>query len=123
MEFKTKNSLAVLFEDKYPIVKGHSLIAPIRYVDSCGEQGHIVTNDHVVGDTKVVDVTFVNGNRYTAKVIASDIYSDIAVLQISQNTSQPQQQRLLSSLKPLVLGNSSDIQVGDTRYRQSFWSK
>jgi S1-C subfamily serine protease len=71
----------------------------------------------------VVDVTFVNGNRYTAKVIASDIYSDIAVLQISQNTSQPQQQRLLSSLKPLVLGNSSDIQVGDTRYRQSFWSK
>ena len=31
---KTKNSLALSFEDRYPIVKGHSLIAPIRHVDS-----------------------------------------------------------------------------------------
>ena len=76
------------------------------------KQGHIVTNGHVVDDANVVDVTFVDGNRYTAKVIASDIYSDIAVLQISQNASQ--QQRLLSSLKPLVIGNSSNIEVGDT---------
>ena len=75
-------------------------------------QGHIVTNGHVVGDAKVVDVTFPEGNRYTAKVIASDLYSDIAVLQISQNASQPQQQ--LYSLKPLVLGNSSNAEVGDT---------
>jgi S1-C subfamily serine protease len=52
------------------------------------KQGRIVTNGHVVGDAKVVYVTFPDGNRYTAKVIASDIYSDIAVLQISENTSQ-----------------------------------
>ena len=65
-----------------------------------------------MGDAKVVDITFVDGNRYTAKVIASDIYSDIAVLQISQNASQHQQQ-LLSSLKPLVIGNSSNLEVGD----------
>ena len=44
------------------------------------KQGHIVTNGHVVGDAKVVYVTFPDGDRYTAKVIASDIYSDIAVL-------------------------------------------
>jgi S1-C subfamily serine protease len=66
-----------------------------------------------VGDAKVADVTFVDGNRYTVKVIASDPYSDIAVLQISRNISQPQRQ-LLSSLKPLVIGNSSNIEVGDT---------
>ncbi len=66
-----------------------------------------------MGNAKVVDVTFVDGNRYTAKVIASDIYSDIAVLQISQNASQ-QQQQILSSVKPLVIGNSSNIEVGDT---------
>ena len=77
-------------------------------------QGHIVTNGHVVGNAKVVDVTFVDGNRYTAKVIARDIYSNIAVLKISQNASQPQQQQQLSSLKPLVLGNSSKLDVGDT---------
>jgi len=71
-----------------------------------------VTNAHVVGDAKVVDVTFVDGNRYTAKVIATDDYGDIAVLQISQNTSQSQRQ--LSSYKPLVMGNSSNLEVGDT---------
>ena len=71
------------------------------------KQGHIVTNGHVVGDAKVVDVTFVNGNRYVANVIAKDIDNDIAVLQISK----PQQ--LLSSLKPLMLGNSSKMNVGD----------
>jgi S1-C subfamily serine protease len=79
------------------------------------KQGHIVTNGHVVGDAKIVDITFVNGNRYTAIVIASDTYSDIAVLQLlSQIASQPQrQQQLLSSFKPLALGNSSNIDVGD----------
>jgi S1-C subfamily serine protease len=76
------------------------------------KQGNIVTNSHVVGDAKVVDVTFPDGNRYSAKVIASDVYGDIAVLQISHNTSQSQRQ--LSSLKPLVLGNSSSLEVGDT---------
>ena len=78
------------------------------------KQGHIVTNGHVVGGAKVVDVTFPDGNRYTAKIIANDVYSDIAVLQISQNASQPQQRQLISSLKPLALGNSSNVEVADT---------
>ena len=74
-------------------------------------QGHLITNGHVVGDAKIVDVTFVDGSRYTAKVVGTDIYSDIAVLQISQNTTQ--QQQLLSTLKPIVIGNSSSLEVGD----------
>jgi S1-C subfamily serine protease len=74
-------------------------------------QGHIITNGHVVGDSKIVDVTFVDGNRYTAQVIGTDIYGDIAVLQILQNTTQ--QRQLLSSLKPFTIGNSSNLEVGD----------
>jgi S1-C subfamily serine protease len=72
--------------------------------------GHIITNNHVLGDAKIVDVTFVNGNRYKAHVIGTDNYSDIAVLQI-QNPTQGQQQKLL--LKPLIIGNSSKLEVGD----------
>ncbi len=67
--------------------------------------GRIITNNHVVGNAKIVDVTFVDGNRYTAKVIGNDIYSDIAVLQIIENSTQP--------FNPLVIGNSSDLEVGD----------
>ena len=41
-----------------------------------------------MGDAKVVYVTFPDDNRYT-NVIANDIYSDIAVLEVSQNASKP----------------------------------
>jgi S1-C subfamily serine protease len=74
------------------------------------KQGRIITNNHVVGDAKIVDVTFLDGNRYTAKVIGADIYSDIAVVQI-QNATQQQRPSLLS--KPLAIGNSSKLEVGD----------
>src|SRR5438094_9020312 len=47
--------------------------------------GHVITNNHVVGDAKIVDITFEDGHRYPAKVIATDIGSDLAVLQIPQN--------------------------------------
>jgi S1-C subfamily serine protease len=63
------------------------------------KQGHIITNDHVVGGSKIVDITFVDGNIYTAKVVGTDIYSDLAVVQIIDNATQ--------HLKPLVIGNSS----------------
>jgi len=82
------------------------------------KQGHIVTSYSVIGNDKVVDVTFVDGNRYTAKVIGADIYSDMAVLQIMQNNNnntrqQQQQQPPLPPVKPLVIGNSSELEVGD----------
>src|SRR5215469_961628 len=67
-------------------------------------QGHIVTNGHVVGGAVEMDVTFSDGNKYTGNVIANDVYNDIAVLQISQNAIK----------KPLVLGNSTEVGVGDT---------
>ncbi|MFL6401406.1 MAG: S1C family serine protease [Nitrososphaeraceae archaeon] len=69
------------------------------------KQGHIITNAHVVGEAKIVDVTFVDGSRYTAKVVGTDIYSDLAAVQIIDNATQ--------RLKPLVIGNSSKLEVGD----------
>ena len=68
-------------------------------------QGRIITNNHVVDDAKIVDITLVDGNRYTAEVIGTDIFSDIAVLKIVENVSQ--------SLKPLIIGNSSELEVGE----------
>ncbi|MDQ3903824.1 MAG: trypsin-like peptidase domain-containing protein [Thermoproteota archaeon] len=68
-------------------------------------QGHIITASHVVDGTPLVDVTFVDGSRYTAKTIGRDPYSDIAVVQIVESTIQP--------LKPLVIENSSGLRVGE----------
>jgi len=69
------------------------------------DQGRIVTNDHVVNGAKTVDVTFVDGNTYTAKVIGTDPSSDLAVLQITDNFS-------IEKVIPLVIANSSLLQVG-----------
>ena len=68
-------------------------------------QGHIITNDHVVGGSKIVDITFIDGNKYTAKVVGTDSYSDLAVVQITDNATK--------RLKPLLIGNSSKLEVGD----------
>jgi len=68
-------------------------------------QGHIVTNGHVVNGAKTVYVTFVDGNTYKARVIGTDSYSDLAVLQITDNFSVEQ-------VVPLIIGNSSRLQVG-----------
>jgi S1-C subfamily serine protease len=69
------------------------------------KQGHIITNNHVIDGASTADVTFVDGNTYTAKVIGKDPSSDIAVLQITDNFSP-------ENLVPLIIVNSSSLQVG-----------
>jgi putative serine protease PepD len=68
-------------------------------------QGHIVTNDHVVDGAQSVSVQFSNGARYDATVVGTDSSSDLAVLKVNAPASL---------LKPLVLGDSSKVVVGDS---------
>jgi S1-C subfamily serine protease len=68
-------------------------------------KGYIVTNNHVVENAKVVDITLINGDRYTANITGTDAFSDLAVIKINENTTDIP--------KPLVVGNSSELRVGD----------
>ena len=70
------------------------------------QDGHILTNYHVISDPDSVEVTFVDGDSYSAKVIGQDPYSDIAVLQITDDGFQKQ-------IPPLKAANSSALQVGE----------
>jgi S1-C subfamily serine protease len=70
------------------------------------EDGHIITNYHVISDPNSVEVTFVDGDSYTAKIIGKDPYSDIAVLEITEDDFQKQ-------IPPLKAANSSALQVGE----------
>jgi serine protease Do len=79
--------------------------------------GHIITNDHVVRNrsfndtntnntsTNNVTVTFLDDRSFKAKIVGSDPFSDLAVLQIEN----PQNQSMI----PLVLSNSSDVKIGE----------
>jgi S1-C subfamily serine protease len=69
-------------------------------------QGHIITNHHVIDGATTADVTFTDGNTYSAKVIGKDPDADIAVLQITDNFSE-------EKVMPLPIANSSSLRPGD----------
>lgn len=69
------------------------------------KQGHIITNSHVIDGATTADITFIDGNTYTAKVIGKDTSGDIAVLQLTDNFAS-------ENLVPLTITNSSSLQVG-----------
>ena len=67
------------------------------------QDGYIVTNYHVVKDATSVKVTLYNGETYDATVIGGDSDYDVAVIKIDA-----------AGLTPVTLGNSADVNVGDT---------
>jgi S1-C subfamily serine protease len=64
--------------------------------------GYVVTNEHVVDGASRIEVTFTEGGTYRAELVGTDVYSDLAVLKVDR-----------SGLKPLELGNLSDVRVGE----------
>lgn len=65
----------------------------VRVYDSTGlggqgsgfvyDENHIVTNQHVVDGADGVQVRFTDGTWHTASVVGTDVYSDLAVLDVS----------------------------------------
>jgi putative serine protease PepD len=68
------------------------------------DQGHIVTNQHVVDGATSVSVKLWNGKSYKASVVGSDLSTDIAVIKIDAPAAV---------LAPLALADSSALEVGD----------
>jgi len=69
--------------------------------------GHVITNNHVIDESDKVEVTFNSGNTYAAKVIGTDTYNDIAVLEITDDFSN-------EIIVPLESADSSYLMVGET---------
>jgi S1-C subfamily serine protease len=68
------------------------------------EQGHIVTNQHVVEGAEEISVRFVGGDRETAELVGEDPDTDVAVIRVDAPESL---------LRPLTLGDSEALGVGD----------
>lgn len=66
------------------------------------EEGHIVTNNHVVEGASSIKVRLHNGEEYDAALIGMDSQTDLAVIAIDAK-----------GLVPVVLGDSSGIRVGE----------
>jgi len=66
--------------------------------------GYIVTNYHVVRGAQSVQVSFSNNDSMKAAIVGRDPSTDVALLKVHASTR---------ALKPLELGNSDRVQVGD----------
>ncbi len=66
------------------------------------EEGHVITNQHVISGQNQIQVTLHDGKSYQATLIGEDRMLDIAVLKINA----------LGPFTPLKLGDSSQVKVG-----------
>jgi serine protease Do len=65
-------------------------------------EGHIITNNHVVDQVDEIEVVLSDGRTRKARLIGSDTELDLAVLKMDE-----------SGVKPLKLGDSDAMQAGD----------
>jgi len=64
------------------------------------DQGHILTNNHVVENADEVRVTFVDGKEQAAKVVGTDPKTDLAVVKVDSKT------------QPAEFGDADKLRVG-----------
>ncbi len=67
------------------------------------QDGHIVTNNHVIEGADEIDVTFADGSVAVAKLVGADPYSDLAVIKVNIDRAK---------LFPLEIGDSDTVRVG-----------
>jgi serine protease Do len=67
-------------------------------------RGYVITNHHVVEDVNLLRVRLADGTTTSARVVARDAESDLALLKI--DVSRP--------LQTIPLGTSQDVMVGET---------
>ena len=65
------------------------------------DRSHIVTNNHVVENSEEVEIILNSGEKLNGIVTGTDPQTDIAVIEVNRN-----------DLRPLKLGDSEDIKVG-----------
>jgi S1-C subfamily serine protease len=63
-----------------------------------------ITNYHVVSGTTSLSVTFSNGHSYSARILGSDVYADLAVLSVNASANE---------YNPIRIVSSSSLRVGD----------
>lgn len=64
--------------------------------------GYIITNNHVIEDATIIDVTLNSRRTFSAEVIGTDPQTDLALIKIDA-----------TDLQPLSYGNSDWVEVGE----------
>jgi S1-C subfamily serine protease len=70
------------------------------------QAGHVVTNNHVVAGGTAFDVQFYDGTTVSATVVGTDVFQDVAVLQLDLKAGQ-------AVPGVLSFGDSNTVRAGD----------
>ncbi|XHH09704.1 MAG: S1C family serine protease [Candidatus Bathyarchaeia archaeon] len=89
----------------FGFLAGYSIQQGSGFVTTVNGQQVIVTNNHVIESSTNITVTFADGSSYTASILGSDPYADLAVLKADE---------MPSGVPSLSLVSSSTLNVGDT---------
>lgn len=65
-------------------------------------QGHILTNNHVIEDADLIEVVLYDGRIYKAELVGRDPLTDIAVIKVAPGL-----------VPPIRLGDMGEIAIGD----------
>lgn len=71
---------------------------------------YIATNNHVVGDSKDIKVSFFDNSAASAKIKGADADEDLALVEVKKSDISNE---TLSKLKVATIGKSSDLKIGD----------
>lgn len=67
-----------------------------------GDKTYIVTNNHVIEQAMNIEVSLHDGERVPAKLIGTDVLTDLAVLEIAT----------IDGMEPLPFGKTTNLQMG-----------
>ena len=107
--FRQVNQSVVMVRTKR-VELGQSADEPMSIVDGLGSgvlisnDGKVLTAAHVVQTADVAVVEFSDGQVINARVIGSDVQSDVALLQLKE---------IPKGVIPAMLGDSDKVEVGD----------
>ena len=107
--FRQVNPAVVIVRTKR-VEAAPSAEEPMSIIDGLGSgvlisnDGKVLTAAHVVQTADVASVEFSDGQEISARVIGSDVQSDVALLQLKE---------MPKGVKPARLGDSDKVEVGD----------
>jgi 2-alkenal reductase len=102
-----QDQLVSLYEQVHTGVVSIQVLLPEGAAQGSGfvfdQDGHIITNYHVVENETELEVSFPSGIKVRGKVIGTDLDSDLAVIKVDVQSTE---------LHPLRLGDSDQVKVG-----------
>jgi S1-C subfamily serine protease len=108
--FQNSSSLAAIYADvreSVVLVQGTTSDGAVQgsgFVYESSDRMVVITNYHVVHETSALSVTFSNGNGYSASVLGTDPYADLAVISADAPANE---------FKPVEIVSSSTLRVGE----------